>query len=82
MGCFVRQYKELLHSMYKQQILINHLNKLKTTGGHPLSLEVFQKQAKEKTVETKLLYAISEIVTYNQIVEKDVGNHIIKSIRL
>lgn len=79
---FVRQYKDLLHSMYKQQIWINHLNKINTPMP-PLSLDVFQKKAREGATETGLFDIISEIEsTYNQIVEKDVERHIVKSIHL
>lgn len=81
-GRFVKQYKKLLHSMYKQQIWINHLNKVNTPE-KPLSLDAFQKKAKEKAMEIGLFDAISEVEsTYNQIIDRDVEKHIVKSIRL
>lgn len=81
-GRFVKQYKELIHSMYKQQIWINHLNKINTPD-MPLSLDEFKKQAKEKANEIGLFDVIADIDnTYNEILEKDVEQHIIKSIRL
>lgn len=81
-GHFVKQYKILLHSMYKQQIWINRLNKLNTPE-NPLLLETFQEKAKEKALEIGLFDAISEIEnTYNQIIDKDVEKHIVESIRL
>jgi hypothetical protein len=81
-GRFVKQYKDLIHSMYKQQIWINHLNKINTPES-PLSLDEFKKQAKEKACEIGLFDIIEDIDnTYNEIIEKDVEQHIIKSIRL
>ncbi len=82
LSLFVKQYKELLHSMYKQQIWINHLKKI-NTHERPLSLKDFKNQAKEKANEIGLFDIISNIeCTYNQIIEKDVEQHIVKNIRL
>ena len=81
-GRFVRQYKKLLYSMCEQQNWINCLNK-KTTPEKPLSLDIFQKRAKENAMEIGLFDAIYEVEsTYSQIIDRDVEKHIAKSIRL
>lgn len=81
-GQFVKQYKELLHSMYKQQIWINYLKKINAPET-PLSLDEFKKKAKEKADQIGLFDVITDIDnTYSEIVEKNVEQHIIKSIRL
>lgn len=82
LGRFVTLYKELLHSMYRQQIFINHLKK-SNTPENPLTLEAFKRQAKKKAEETGLISTITDIENiYNQIVEKDTEKRIIKSMRL
>lgn len=81
-GRFVRQYKKLLYSMYRQQDCINLLNK-ENTPENPLLLDVFQKRAKRNAMEIGLFDAISEVEnTYSQIIDRDVEKHIAKSIRL
>lgn len=81
-GTFVKQYKELLHAMYKQQIFINHLHKINTDES-PLSSEELKKQAKKKAVDSGLYDIIDSVDnTFNKIIEDDVEQNIIKSIRL
>lgn len=81
-GRFVREYKDLIHSMYKQQISINHL-KNSYTQEKPPFLDEYQRQVREEADKTGLLAAIKRIdTTYNEIVEKDVEDTIIKSICL
>ena len=81
-GTFVKQYKGLLHAMYKQQIFINHLHKINTDES-PLSSEEFKKQAKKKATESGLYDIINTIDnTFNRIIDDNVEQCIIKSIRL
>ena len=80
-GCFVKQYKELLMSMYKQQILLNHLHKQNTE--HPIRLEEFQKRAKESASETNLFDNIEKLDSiYHSIIAEKVEKELIDGIKL
>ena len=85
-GClasrFVYQYKEFLHAMYKQQIWLKKQDETYNPNNPPL-LDEFQKQANDMAINTQLFDAIDNIEkTYHKIVEKDIEQHMIKSLRL
>ena len=81
MSQFIRQYKDLLIAMYKQQIVLNRLHKENESS--PMQLEVFRKKAKEYAEKNGLFSAINAIdVTYNEIINKKAEQRLIKSIRL
>lgn len=81
MSQFIRQYKDLLMAMYKQQISLNHLEK--DNKKSPMLLEVFQKRAKESAEEIGLFSAINDIdSTFEEILNTNAERRLINSIRL
>ena len=81
MSQFIRQYKDLLIAMYKQQIVLNRLHKENESS--PMQLEVFQKKAKGYAEKIGLFSVIENIdVTYNEIINTKAEQRLIKSIRL
>lgn len=81
MSQFIRQYKELLISMYKQQISLNHLEKANKMS--PMLFEVFQKKAKESAEQVGLFSAIDDLdSTYSEIISTNAERSLKKSIRL
>ncbi len=81
MSRFIRQYKDLLTAMYKQQIILNRLHKENESS--PMQLEVFQKKAKGYAEKIGLFSVIENIdVTYNEIINTKAEQRLIKSIRL
>lgn len=80
-GYFVKQYKELLMSMYKQQILLNHLHKQNVE--HPMKLEEFQQRAKESASETDLFDNIEKLDSiYHSIVVEKIEEELADGIKL
>lgn len=80
-GCFVKQYKELLMSMYQQQIMLKHLHK--QNKEHPMKLEEFKRRAKENALDIGLYNNIEKLEsTYNDIVEKKVEQQLADKIKL
>ncbi len=78
---FVRQYRELLRLMYKQKICIDIIKK--DNPQKALTLDKFENKAKEQAIEIGLFDIIKDIdSTYNKIIENDVEQLIVKSIRL
>ena len=81
MSQFIRQYKDLLTAMYKQQIILNRLHKENESS--PMQLEAFRKKAKEYAEKIGLFSVIENIdVTYNEIINTKAEQRLIKSIRL
>lgn len=79
-GCFVKQYKELLMSMYQQQILLNHLHK--QNEAYPIKLEEFQRRAKQNALEVGL-YNIEKLEkTYDDIIKRKVEQELANKIKL
>lgn len=80
-GCFVKQYKEMLMSMYQQQILLKHLHK--QNEEQPMNLTEFQRQAKENALTVGLYNSIEKLdAIYNDIVEAKVEHELTDSITL
>ena len=80
-GCFVKQYKELLMSMYKQQILLNRLDK--QNAKYPMKLEEFQQRAKESASETNLFDNIEKLDSiYHCIISEKIEEKLADGIKL
>lgn len=80
-SCFVKQYKELLMSIYKQQILLKYLHK--QNEEHPISLEEFQQQAKENAIKIGLYDDIKKLDSiYHSIIEEKVEEELTDGIKL
>lgn len=79
--CFVKQYKELLMSMYQQQIMLKHLHK--QNEEHPMNLAEFQRRAKENALNINLYSNIEKLDSiYNDIIEKKVEQELADRIKV
>lgn len=80
-GDFVKEYRELLMPMYRQQIMLKHLHR--QNEEHPILLEEFQQKAKENALHVGLYTNIKKIdITYNDIIETRVEQQLVDSIKL
>ncbi len=80
-GHFIREYKELLNAMYKQQIIISDLNKENEQS--PILLTEFEKRIKEIAEGTRLFDIIDRLQdTFQEIDEHAVEQNLRKSLRL
>ena len=78
---FVRQYSDLLRSMYKQQIALDLLNKRNVQEVMPL--DVFKKLAKDYSEKVKLNDNLQRIdKTFEEMTKCNVLNKILNQVKL
>lgn len=81
MGQFVRQYKELLRAMYRQQIMLDGLHDDRKK--EPMPLEVAQKQIREKAEKFGLFSCVEGLEkTYQIIINKNAEEYLKRSMKL
>lgn len=81
MGQFVRQYKELLKAMYRQQIMLDSLHDERKK--EPMPLEVAQKQIRENAENFGLFACVEGIEkTYQTIIKMNAEEYLKKSMKL
>lgn len=79
---FVIEYKELLHTLYKQQIAIKNIRSEKTMN-RPISLEDFNEQTMKVANQIGLFDAIAKIdKTYREILDSNAEQILANSIKL
>ena len=81
MGHFVRQYKELLQAMYRQQIMLDSLHDEKEK--EPIPLEIAQKQIRENAENFGLFSSVDGIEkTYQKIINMNAEEYLKRSMKL
>lgn len=81
MGQFVRQYKELLQAMYRQQIMLDSLHDEREKEHMPL--EIAQKQIHENAENFGLFFCVEGIgKTYQTIIDMNAEEYLKRSMKL
>jgi len=80
MSKFVRQYKDLLQAMYKQQIIISELQEQNKET--PILADIFEEKTKASAEHINLASTIEAIeATYNEIIRKKAEQKLAASIK-